>query len=286
MDAQRGERWRNASAFGPLTAGALAGGEVYKAAMNKVSRFASHPETFSALFRPTHNATVALAPADTPIPRDLGDVDIISGGAIAQSTLFALCRIPGLHADCRIIEPEVSDYSNLNRYAFLRHTDVGTSKLTHLEGLQLGQLRLQGLPVRLTAQTLPHVGALAKRVIVGVDHIPTRWLVQLAEPEWLAIGATSHYGAMVSFHKRHMPCARCLHRVDDPGGDGLIPTAAFVSHWAGLMLAALLARHAAGAEPAPSAQWTYASMLRPDLPSAVWSAPVAVLAECGRCRAA
>ena len=64
---------------------------------------------------------------------------------------------------------------------------------------------------------------LAARVVVGVDHIPSRWAVQDAGPEWLGIGATSHYELQVTEHPLGWPCARCLHPHDDEGNT-ILPT--------------------------------------------------------------
>ena len=86
---------------------------------------------------------------------------------------------------------------------------------------------------------------LAVSVLVGVDDIPSRWLVQRANPEWLGIGATTHWSAMASFHQLGLGCAEYLHPVDDPN-DAPIPTVAFVSFWAGLLTAAYFIRHLSG----------------------------------------
>ena len=51
---------------------------------------------------------------------DLGPVDVISGGAITHALVFCLLRIPGLHADVRVVEAQAADISNVNRYALLR----------------------------------------------------------------------------------------------------------------------------------------------------------------------
>ena len=78
---------------------------------------------------------------------------------------------------------------------------------------------------------------LASQVVIGVDDIPTRWQVQRSNPDWLAIGATTHWSAMGSIHEPGVGCAQCLHREDDPG-DAPIPTQACISFWGGLLVAA------------------------------------------------
>ena len=46
---------------------------------------------------------------------DFGDIDIISAGAISQTTLYALMRLPRVQISARIFDNEVTGASNLNR---------------------------------------------------------------------------------------------------------------------------------------------------------------------------
>jgi hypothetical protein len=112
--------------------------------------------------------------------------------------------------------------------------------------------------------------ALGALVLVGVDDIPSRWLVQRARPKWLGIGATTHWSAMASFHVPGMGgCAECLHPLDDPSKVP-IPTVAFVSFWAGLLTAAYFLRHRIGElGEAALDQQIYITPLRPENP--VWA---------------
>src|SRR5437660_1931897 len=199
-----GERWAHrGSPFGALASAGLAAGEAYKAAMRRVRGWASGPAIFDALFAPSSAAEVSLAPRGTPVPsRNLGRFDVISGGAIAQAALYALSRIPRVEGQARVIEAEASDLTNINRYAFLRRSRVGEPKAGHLASLDLGRLRIVGVPLRYVERTLADIGSLAPNVLVGVDHVPSRWAVQHARPHWLGIGATSDYSAVVSFHGR------------------------------------------------------------------------------------
>jgi hypothetical protein len=107
--------------------------------------------------------------------------------------------------------------------------------------------------------------------------------VQQAKPEWLIIGATGHWSAMASFHSEGLACARCLHDKDDPD-NGLIPTTACVSFWAGLLAAAYLARHAVG-QPIPinEQQQVYLSPFRPE---SVFLSGVAFRKDCPICQPA
>jgi hypothetical protein len=268
------------SPFGALTAAALAAGEAYKAALARLRPHARHSDAFDDLFAPTVEATIALAPDGTPPPTGrLGRIDLVSGGAITQSLLYTLARIPGVAGGGRVIEPETSDLTNLNRYLLLRRSRCGTRKVDDLAALDLGGIALEGLPLRYEEGTLGAIGPLAGTVLVGVDHIPTRWLVQRSQPRWLGIGATSHYAAMASHHEAGTGCAQCLHPHDEPDA-GPIPTVAFVSFWAGLWLASLATRHGDGERLSRTMQSVYMTSLRAESPEATWRAPVPPRPEC------
>lgn len=50
---------------------------------------------------------------------------MISGGAITNAALYALLRMPAVTAAMRIIEPDMLDVPNLNRYALARQSMTG-----------------------------------------------------------------------------------------------------------------------------------------------------------------
>jgi len=81
------------------------------------------------------------------------------------------------------------------------------------------------------------VEQLAPCVLVGVDDIPSRWIVQrYAKGDVLLVG-TSHFSISSSSHVPGEPCSGCQHPVDEVGGAATIPTVSFVSFWAGLAMA-------------------------------------------------
>jgi hypothetical protein len=233
----RGRRWP----LGGLASAALASTEGYKVAMRKLRNWRRN-DIFDEFFAPTRSAYIQLAPNSTPTITSLGNLDFISGGAITHATLFALGRVLGCRGNVRVIDREEYDLSNANRYMLLRLDRRYLSKAVDLMSQDIGQLNVTGVVSRYEPLTRAEIGPLASAVLVGVDHIPTRWLAQDAEPDWLGIGATSHYYTMFTAHQRHLPCAKCGHPYDDPGTE-LIPTAGFVSFWAGLFLAARYLRH-------------------------------------------
>lgn len=262
------QRWVSDLAWpmGALAGAVLAAVEAFKCAMQKLVEFARDPAQFAEFFAPLPDTILMLAPETTPIVSALGAFDVISGGAITNGLLYALARLPDLTGVGRIVEPDVGETSNLNRYMLLRAEDLGLPKAERLAALNLGRLTLKPLPWRF--ETAASIGAFAPRVLVGVDHIPTRWAVQQAGPRYLGIGATTHWSAMASYHRPGKACAGCAHPRDDIL-DGPIPTVAFVSFLAALLQTTDFLRDLAG-RPAAEAL-TYVTVPRADR---IWRAPI------------
>lgn len=256
--------WRSGDwPFGALAAAALAAGEAFKYAMRKLRPYAQHKPSFDLFFAATAATKFDVAPAGTNRTNNLMAFDLISGGAITQSTLYTLARIPGIHGTGRVIEPENGDLTNLNRYMLMRRSRRHLLKAKDIATQHLGELKITPVIIRFKESDHPEVEGLRPAVLVGVDHIPTRWQVQRVQPNWLGIGATTHYQVVVSLHRSGWPCAGCAHPVDE-ADDGPIATISIVSFWAGLLLAALYARHAAGEELSRDIQYLSFCPLRPE----------------------
>jgi len=268
--APTGARWTTTgSPFGALAAAGLAAGEPYKFAMRRLRHFAADGP-FDEYFRACNQASVALAPRGTPAPKPvLGTFDTVSGGAIIQAALYALSRIPVVTADARVIEQDTNDLTNINRYGLLRRSGVGVQKAEYLSSLDLGGLQLEPIPLRYEARNRARTGPLAQNVLVGVDNIESRWAVQEEDPAWLGIGATEDYLAFLTVHTPGMSCVRCVHPAG-PATNGAVPTAAFVSHWGGLALAAAFARLRSGVPLSAGEQVTQFACLQLGSSSAVW----------------
>ncbi|MFQ3458878.1 hypothetical protein PMN64_36965 [Bradyrhizobium sp. UFLA01-814] len=264
-------RWRAGRwPLGAMAAAAMAATEAFKIAMRKLVGHARNPAMMMETFAPSTDTTFALAPADTPMVSALDEFDCVSGGAITQSALFALTRLPDVSGHARVIEPDFADLTNLNRYMLLLRSHDGAQKAKDLEEMCAGTgLAIMPIPERFGPETAHSVG-LSGVVLVGVDDIPSRWLVQRTWPAWLGVGATTHWSAMASFHVPGTDgCAECLHPDDDPT-DAPIPTVAFVSFWAGLLTAAYFLRHRADAlGTALLDQQIYVTPVRPESP--IWA---------------
>lgn len=263
--------------FGGMVTAALIAAEAFKISMRKLKRFARDAEIFDITFGTRSTLSFELAPESTPTPTVLGKFDFISAGAIANCTLFALARIPNVSGIARVIDKDMTEVSNLNRNQFLRLSNIGTDKVRVLSDQRTGGLQIVPIAINYDSGSISILEKLAKHVLVGVDHIPSRWEVQAASPEWLGIGATTHWSAMASFHRPGLPCAGCLHPTDDPTA-GKIPTVAFVSFWAGLLLATYFLRSIVHEDDSMTGQqYTYLTPLHPENP---WRSPIVRREDC------
>lgn len=273
-------RWREPSwPMGAMIAGALAAGEAFKLAMQKLRTFARQPAFFENLFAANTEARFSLAPDGTLTIANLGFLDFVSGGAITNAALYCLLRLPEVRCSARVIENTTSDLSNLNRYMLQPRSQVRKPKTQTLKCFSSEAFLITSADVRFEASTFAPLLPLAPRVMVGVDHIPTRWFVQESQPELLVIGASTHWSATVTFHTDGLACARCANPEDDDN-DGLIPTVAYVSFWAGLLQVGYLLRHLGKMHMGVDEQRIYYTPHRPETP---WRTVVSAKANCPLC---
>ena len=208
---------------------------------------------------PGRHVSLDLSHYQVDGPVALGDVDVISGGAIANAALYALLRMPAVTAATRIIEPDLLALSNLNRYALARGSMVGWPKARALETYETASISITGSGETFDDAAAVRLAPLAARLLVGVDHIPSRWAAQrAATARWVCVGASSHDFVLVSAHPPDSACAGCVHTRDEEI-TGEIPTISFVSFWAGLVQALELTARAAGRSPG----WTRSSHVWP-----------------------
>lgn len=247
-----GRRWGNGLPFGAFAAAAAAAAEALRATLGPLAKLVGVPLQAQA-----HRLQVGV-----PIALDLrsyfpelsarvpalGQIDAVSGGAIVSNAVAAL-RGADATTQLRVIESDVLEASNLNRYYYSRRREIARHKTDHLISQGDERFRIEGVGLRLEADTLGRVGALADRVLVGVDHIPSRWLVQEEAPAWVGVGATQSLSTLVSSHCPGEPCAGCLHP-RPLAADPEAATISFVSFWAGLLLALELLCEVEGRRPA------------------------------------
>lgn len=242
--------------LGGMAAGAMAAAEAFKSAMRRLRPHAPSSIHFDADFAPASPCKIELAPDGPGFQGQLPEADLVSGGAIGNAFAFVLLRMPGLEGSLGVLDNDRSDLTNLNRNALLRRSNAGQLKVDDLAGQAQGSIQFQPRPIRFEPGT-----PLASTVLIGVDDIPSRWAAQATGPEWMAVGATAGFSVQVSEHRPGEPCAGCLHPAAAAAA-GPIPTVAFVSFWAGLLLVSRWLHNLSGSGGA-SAQ-TFFSPLRPE----------------------
>ena len=244
-DRTDADRWQGATPWGPIGAGAAAAAEAMRASIPTLARLLGQPLPRDITWAP-RPFTPLRRRLPSPYGRSVGHVDLVSAGAITHATLYTLLRVPGFAAELRTIDHDTLARTNTNRYSLARAADLELAKVDQLADFATDAVRIRGVPRRLDQDVLADLSALAPRVLVGVDDIPTRWFIQRQQPAWVGVGATSHAFVVVSDHLPGNPCAGCVHPLDDDNQLEEIPTIGFVSLWAGLLLAgALLAADAA-----------------------------------------
>jgi len=243
-----GARWTGTTPAGAMAAACAAAAEGLRAAIPHIAERLGRPHPVDPRWRtqPRRHIDLDLSRYQTNGPVMIGDVDVISGGAITNAALYALLRMPALTASLRIIEPDQLDLSNLNRYAMALRQMIGWPKIRALQSFQTPSVSITGTGEKFDETTAPRLGPIAPRLLVGVDHIPSRWAAQRAgTASWVCVGASSHDFVLVSAHPAGSACAGCVHTRDEEI-TGEIPTISFVSFWAGLIQALELIADAAG----------------------------------------
>jgi len=268
--------WNADWTIGAMASAALAASEAFKFGMRRLRLRHQTDQVFFEISR-----SCSWSFGSFPVPDqdlDLGEVDIISAGAISQATLYALMRLPRVRMTGRIFDDDPTGPSNLNRNMLTLAADVGRAKVEVVTQRCAPRFMLEPIAGRFPGRDF-EVRKLAARVLVGVDDIPSRWEVQRRAPGWLAVSGTSHFNISSSAHRPGEPCSGCLHPVDDPALNP-VPTVSFVSFWAGLVMAVRLLREVLGRPYPHNRQHLWLAPLRMDsLRAAMWS-PVASVRNC------
>lgn len=258
--------------MGAMAAATLAAAEALKIAGRTLAALSPHASHYRDLFAPSGSPRVALAPEATPKVPTLGKFDIISAGAVSNAFLYALLRLPGVTGEARAFDRDRSEPPNRNRNVLLLPQFERLPKVDLFQHFGVA-LTINGIPRHFQRADLDTV---SERIAVGVDDIPTRWMLAGAPARWMGVGATSHFNAMASVHYPYAACAACLHPHDEPL-EGETPTIAFVSFLAGLLMAADLLRDVAGWEASLASRYRY---LTPLQIQGAWEGPVAPTPRC------
>ena len=258
--------------IGAMGAAVLVASEAAKLAGLSLARLAGSAGHFHELFAPTQAVRMLLAPDTTPRRPDLGAFDMISAGAVSNAFFYALLRLPGANGSARAFDKDISEHPNRNRNMLLLPEFVERPKV------ELFKHFGQGISVDPVDRHFDEsdLASLSDRIAVGVDDIPTRWILAKRRSDWMGVGATSHFNSMASVHYPHGACAACLHPQDE-SLVGPTPTIAFVSFLAGLMMAADFLVDVAQADASIVSHHRYVNAFQPGNP---WESHVVPRADC------
>lgn len=139
-----------------------------------------------------------------------GPTVLAGAGAIGNGAIWAIGRIPEA-GETVVIDPQVVELGNLQRYVLTVRTDEGRLKTdVAVKHLPLDPAR--GIPLTWAAFAAEH-GHDWERVLVAVDSAEARLAVQASLPEWLANAWTQPGDLGVSVHPwtDAGACVSCLY---------------------------------------------------------------------------
>lgn len=162
------------------------------------------------------DADISFPPDSTSFPcltaSTLADPLVLVGiGAVGNSAAWALARAP-LTGRIHLVDPEVVELSNLQRYILCARSDVDGRKVEIVEKKFGGEL--QALPHKATwASFLEDNGYRWERVLVALDSAHDRRAVQGSLPRWIANAWTQIGDLGVSSHSflGSDACLACLY---------------------------------------------------------------------------
>lgn len=162
---------------------------------------------------------------------EIGKVYLVGAGAIGNGALWALSRA-GAKGQLNIIDPQVIELSNLQRYVMTNRKDVDSGKAVNAEHWLSD---IAGLSVKSYGQSWDdHVRTsdwMFPRVLVALDSADDRIGVQASLPQWIVNAWTRDSSIGISRHptleNNGGSCLACLYLPDTkvPSEDELVASA-------------------------------------------------------------
>lgn len=147
-------------------------------------------------------------------PVDLGETHLVGLGAIGNGAVWVLERLQALCGTLHLVDHETVDLSNLQRYAMMVQSDVGSAKVEVAATLLAGT-GLRVVPHRATwgAYLAARDDWRLERVAVALDTARDRVAVQGALPRWIVNAWTQEGDLGVSRHGfvDGRACLACLY---------------------------------------------------------------------------
>ena len=176
---------------------------------------------FRLLFLPEGSALLdrdASFPIDVSFfpdlhPEPLADPMVLVGaGAIGNGTAWALSRVP-FTGDLHVVDPEIVELSNLQRYALSVRSDEGTAKVEVINRAFKAKSLRPSLYHGDWSSFVETHGYQWERVLVALDSARDRRAVQASLPRWIANAWTQTGDLGVSAHRflGEDACLACLY---------------------------------------------------------------------------
>lgn len=165
---------------------------------------------------------------ETALPEpvvDVGEVFLVGVGAIGNATVWALARTAGLQGTLYLIDKEVLDPTNSQRYVLATHANEGLSKVSvgadefvRQAGIGSPKLRVQNYETTWanfvsTRARENSNGYCLNRVLLALDTAEDRISAQASLPRWTLNSWTQPENLGISRHPRFDidPCVACLY---------------------------------------------------------------------------
>ena len=152
---------------------------------------------------------------------DIGETFLVGLGAIGNAAVWALARTPGLTGTLNLIDREVIELSNLQRYVLATEASVGQRKVdvaasaihSDLEPVTEQRLVVRAHGEHWDAYLATRDDYLLEHVLLALDSAEDRIAAQSSLPRWIANAWTQPENLGVSRHAsfRDEACVACLY---------------------------------------------------------------------------
>lgn len=192
--------------FGPGTAACLAAANLFRRVF--LSDWQEHIDSalrFSAL---SADRTLARTRSSRTPWRLDSEAALIGFGAVGNSAIWALARAP-LQGTIHVVDPELVERSNIQRYVLTKRKDDGRSKVELTGDLVTRGVTLTPHPTSLEA-FLAEYGYNWGYFLLGLDSARDRRGAQASLPRWVANAWTQPGDLGVSVHPRFGEAGACV----------------------------------------------------------------------------
>ncbi|WP_180955075.1 ThiF family adenylyltransferase [Bacillus sp. V3-13] len=149
---------------------------------------------------------------DLPDTPNVGIVHMVGAGAIGNAFVHTLASFNNIHGQLLVIDADIVDLSNLNRYILARKDDIGHCKVDLIKkSLNHTALNVVGFN-ETWIDFIQHYGRSLDTVVCTVDSAEARREIQSDLPRLLLDGATSGFTFSLSSHNfLEGACLGCIH---------------------------------------------------------------------------